>query len=265
MKRPLLYLAVAATAVAAILLASLNDKNLKPSAKAGVPDKPNTAQVEKSDPVAHQSNAESLVETKHDGVAIQESVVKSLADSAETLRQQAKREAIRTRYSAFFSEMNLSEPQASKLASLLFERDATRSELQSEIRKLGLPGNHPDVLALRARLMQPIQEAIVETLGSDNVRQLAQYEQALFYKEAYVNRIQQAMAVSDSNLDAQQEAKLARIIAANNNPRRRSASDLSLESAIDWTGVLEQATGILTERQLAALKSYTEAQSKDGK
>jgi hypothetical protein len=94
-----------------------------------------------------------------------------------------------------------------------------------------------------------------ELLGEDGYATYGDYEKLSYYRVAYVEPLSPLFSAANASLSVQEKDQLVRIIAANDHPRKLTATDVSNESQIDWDAVVVQAGNLLNPEQIEVIRS----------
>jgi hypothetical protein len=160
---------------------------------------------------------------------------------------------LRHQYGDFIKQRGMGGADAEQLLSVLAEREALNSDVQTQIREQSLTDT-ASVEALREQLQNPISKAIESMLGYQGAQELSSYERKTFYREAYVAPLVQELGSGIVPLTADQISHLTDLVLKNDHPYKKDASDVAMESRVDWAEVLAGASQFLTPSQIAALQ-----------
>jgi hypothetical protein len=172
----------------------------------------------------------------------------------DSAARQAFLERNRFRYAVFFKTRNLTDQQAERMLSLLAEQESTRRDLQQMVQDQGVAGDSQAVEALRSKLNEPITKELRWLLGEDGYADYSAFQKALYYRSAHVDPLAPLFTAARVPLSEAQVAQLVTIVAANNQSVRRGKSDITATSQVNWSGVLQQAGGVLSPEQMQVMQ-----------
>jgi hypothetical protein len=163
---------------------------------------------------------------------------------------------MQSRYQAFFDQRGLSADEQREFIDLLVQQAEARADLQAAAREIGVAGGTKGIEALRSEAYAPIVSRMQELLGNDGYSAFGDYEKTSFYRTAFLDRVTPLLNAANASLSPAQSEQLVRIIAANDHPQRRNATDLGTESRVDWVAVADGAGKLLTPTQVKVLKQF---------
>jgi hypothetical protein len=140
------------------------------------------------------------------------------------------------------------------MLSLLAEQESTRRDLQQMVQDQGVAGDSQAVEALRSKLNEPITKELRWLLGEDGYADYSAFQKALYYRSAHVDPLAPLFTAARVPLSEAQVAQLVTIVAANNQSVRRGKSDITATSQVNWSGVLQQAGGVLSPEQMQVMQ-----------
>ncbi len=178
-------------------------------------------------------------------------------------RQALGRGSVESRYAALFAKLKLSPEAAEKLKTLLADRRAAESDAREIAREQGLwgPENREKLQAVVAAAQAEVDNSILAAIGAEAYAEYQYYEQTLGAR-GVVNQLESRLQYSESPLSAAQAEQLVSAMAAGGTAQSVPGP---MGGAAITEGLLQQAQGVLSAEQIAALqqlKTEQEAQRK---
>jgi hypothetical protein len=163
------------------------------------------------------------------------------------------------RYGPFFKARGLTEAQSNEIITLLIEKDNARRDMQQLIRDQGIDASTKAVDELRRHVSAPVTQKLREILGEEGYKAFGQYEMESFFRTSVVDPIASKLAAADAPLTELQLAKLLEVVMANTRQERRSPTDTSMQSRVDWKSVIRDFSKIAGSAQQQALLQAVES------
>jgi hypothetical protein len=182
-------------------------------------------------------------------------VVPAKALTADAAQQLTRKSMKHVRYDPLLRLLGLTPAESDRFIELLMEQEDARADLQAAIRDQNLPGNSSEVEELRNTLNAPIVQKMRDLLGAEGYDAYTSYEKTSFYRQVYVSPMVGDFNAAAVPLSDFQFTQLTDVIAANDRPYQRAATDVGKVSSIDWPAVLAQSSAFLTPAQLAVIRA----------
>jgi hypothetical protein len=164
-------------------------------------------------------------------------------------------------YAPLFRKLGLSPEQIDRFESLMSEADERKIDIQAGALTAGLEDSAGAAATAKRDAESRLHAAQLELLGETGFRQLQEFDRTQSIREWVVWGLAGDLTFTKTPLSAHQGEQLTQIL-ANACPSYRSGGPTD-EDEVDWPTALEQAKGILSEPQWAALKSVA-ASRKNG-
>ena len=170
-----------------------------------------------------------------------------LADMAA----KAYRAGVAGQFRPLYRSLELTPDQIEKFESLMVEHQREAMDTISTARSEGFGSKDATIVALLLQENEELGTSQMALLGDAGYQQLQQFTRAIPV-QGIVHNVADAVALSPSPLTGEQADQLSRIL-ANSNSRFLSGGTAD-PAAIDWSLVLPQAQGALSEPQFKALQ-----------
>lgn len=159
------------------------------------------------------------------------------------------------RYGLIYQSLKLPPEQIEKLTDVFARQQQERFEIRAAARAQGLPDTDPEIMAMQQQVVEKANAEKAAVLGEDGTKQFDQLYQAITFVPM-LNDMSSFVALSSTPLTTQQSADLLQILG--NASTHDKTSGQAQPATLDWTAALQQAQGILSPPQLAALKVEAE-------
>jgi hypothetical protein len=159
------------------------------------------------------------------------------------------------RYGLIYQSLKLPPEQIEKLTDVFARQQQERFEIRAAARAQGLPDTDPEIMAMQQQVVDKANAEKLAVLGEDGTKQFDQLYQAITFAPM-LSDMSSFVALSSTPLTTQQSADLLQILG--NASAHDKTSGQAQPATLDWTAALQQAQGILSPPQLAALKVESE-------
>jgi hypothetical protein len=160
-----------------------------------------------------------------------------------------------SRYGLIYQAIGLTSDQVDKVNDLFAQQDTEKWKLMIAAEAQGLDRSDTDIQALLQQLRAKYADSLVEIIGEPAAEQFHQLSNTLPLTPA-LNDMASLVAFSSEPVTTAQQAQLLQIMG------RASGVDKGTgqvdPATIKWDDVLQQAQGVLSPTQLAALKVESE-------
>ncbi len=165
----------------------------------------------------------------------------------------AEQSALDLQFGPLFNNLGLSGAQADQLKNIFFERFRTLADIALEAQAHGFSPSSPSIKTLIQESTNKSEAALQSFLGPADYARLQEYGSTMAARDV-VKAVASDVYFSESPLTSTQAEQLVRII-AKESPAGSGGSN---PDGANWERIVEQAGGILSPVQLAALKAESD-------
>jgi hypothetical protein len=202
--------------------------------------------------IADKNGIHSLIEPSPVAHIKSEAIKNSDAEQ----RKANKIAGMRNRYAAFVRKHGLTAEETERFLDLLYEQSEFSKDLGDLKQQFGF--DSAAEAALRKRFEKPISDGLRHLLGGEGMADYANYEILSFYRNAYVDPLNELLQSFSMPLSDEQSDQLTALIGASDHPTDTDSGDKRVESKVDWKPVIEGSTKLLSPQQLAVLTRFVE-------
>ncbi len=165
----------------------------------------------------------------------------------------ATKSPLHERYDPFLIEKcRLTAEQADRFVELKLAIADVQADLQASMKEHNAPGGTQGIEALRGKLTRPMWDEIRALLGSDNYKDLRDYEMISAVRPMVTHMYEHA-GVPLSSVERDQ---VARLLIKHDHAVRAQPTDLGMQSRIDWNAVVDEAAAFLAPAQIEPIRAF---------